>query len=151
MSIIVFMDGVLRTETRVPIFEGIYLYKSLNENTTITLACDDQEEAQRWCLEHKLKDVDGFISNKSIGEYDNKDWLKIQSQLATGPVYMVITSDLELAKTCIENGVRVFLFLHPIYLSAKFRPDGRSGRKSWDALVEELDRQLELKMEDKRL
>lgn len=151
MSIIVFMDGVLRTETRVPIFEGIYLYRSLNENTTVTLACDDQEEAQRWCKEHKLKDVDGFISNKSIGEYDNKNWLKVQHQMASGPVYMVITADVDLAKTCLENGVRAFLFLHPIYLSAKFRPDGRSGRKSWDDLVGELDKQLELKLEDKRL
>lgn len=151
MSIIVFMDGVLRTETRVPIFEGIYLYKSLNENTTITLACDDAEEAQRWCKEHKLKDVDGFISNKSVGDYENKSWLKIQSQMAAGPIYMVVTADIDLAKTCLENGVKVFLFIHPIYLSAKFRPDGRSGRKSWDALVGELDKQLELKVEDKRL
>lgn len=151
MSIIVFMDGVLRTETRVPISEGIYLYKSLNVNTTVTLACDDQDEAVRWCKEHKLNDVDGFISNKSVANFENKNWLKIQQQMSQGPLYMVITADLELAKTCIENGVRVFLFLHPIYLSAKFRPDGRTGRKSWDALVEELDRQLELKVEDKRL
>lgn len=151
MSIIVFMDGVLRTETRVPIFEGIYLYKSLNENTTVTLACDDLADGQRWCKEHKLKSVDGFITNDSVGNYENKDWLKIQSQMAASPVYMVVTADLELAKTCLENGVKVFLFLHPVYLNAKFRPDGRSGRKSWDALVQELDKQLELKIEDKRL
>jgi len=151
VSIIVFMDGVLRTETRVPISEGIYIYKSLNVNTTITLACDDQEEAARWCKEHKINDVDGFISNKSVGDYENKDWLKIQGQMSTAPLYMVITSDFELAKTCLENGVRVFLFISPTYLSAKFRPDGRVGRKSWDALVNELDKQLELKVEDKRL
>lgn len=151
MSIIVFMDGVLRTETRVPISEGIYLYKSLNMNTTVMLACDNQEEAARWCIEHKLDDVDGFISNKSVANYENRDWLKIQSQMSAAPIYMVITSDLDLAKTCLENGVRVLSFIHPIYLSAKFRPDGRSGRKSWDALVGELDKQLELKMEDKRL
>lgn len=151
MSIIVFMDGVLRTETRVPISEGIYLYKSLNMNTTVMLACDNQEEAARWCIEHKLNDVDGFISNKSVANYENRDWLKIQSQMAAAPIYMVITSDLDLTKTCLENGVRVLSFIHPIYLSAKFRPDGRSGRKSWDALVGELDKQLELKMEDKRL
>lgn len=151
MSIIVFMDGVLRTETRVPITEGIYLYKSLNVNTTVTLACDDQEEAERWCKEHNIKEVDGFLSNKSVADFENKDWLKIQKQMSSSPLYMVITSDIDLAKTCLENGVKVFLFLHPIYLSAKFRPDGRSGRKSWDALIEELDHQLELKMEDKRL
>lgn len=151
MSIVVFMDGVMRTETRVPIFEGIYLYRSLNENTTVTLACDDLAEADRWCKEHKIKDVDGFIPNSAIGNYENKDWLKVQHQMASGPVYMVITSDMDLAKICLENGVRVFLFLHPIYLSAKFRPDGREGRKSWAAIKDELDKQLELKTEDKRI
>jgi len=151
VSIIVFMDGVLRTDTRVPIFEGLYTYRSFNDNTTVVLACDDAVEAERWCKEHKLKDVDGFVSNASVGDYENKDWLKVQHQMASGQVYMVVTADLDLAKTCLENGVKVFLFVHPVYLSAKFRPDGRSGRKSWDALVEELDKQLELRLEDKRL
>ena len=151
MSIIVFMDGVLRTETRVPIVDGIYIYRSLNENTTVMLACDDQEEANRWCKEHKLSSVDGFLSDSLVGKYENKNWLKVQTHMASSPLYMVITSDVDLAKTCLENGVRVFLFLSPTYLSAKFRPDGRDGRKSWDALVGELDKQLELRLEDKRL
>lgn len=151
MSIIVFMDGVLRTETRVPIFEGIYLYKCLNDQTTVVIACDDLQDAQRWCKEHKLKDVDGFISNDSVANYENKNWLKIKHQLQSAPVYMVITSDVDLAKTCLENGIKSLLFVHPIYLNARFRPDGGPGKKSWDALVQELDTQLELKLEDKRL
>jgi len=151
VSIIVFMDGVLRTETRVPIVDGIYLYKSLNVNTTVMLACDDHDEAARWCREHKLDDVDGLLSDKLVANYENKSWLKVQQHMATAPLYMVITADIDLATTCLENGVKVLLFLHPTYLSAKFRPDGRTGRKSWDALIGELDTQLELKMEDKRL
>ena len=69
MAIVVFMDGVMRSETRVPIFEGVSLYKSLNVNGTVMLAVDDAEEAARWCKEHKLTDLDGFISNKTVGEY----------------------------------------------------------------------------------
>jgi hypothetical protein len=145
------MDGVLRTETRVPIFEGLYLYKSLNDNTSVFLACDDLADGKRWAKEHRLKAVDGFITNADVGDYENKDWLKVQHQMASGPIYMVVTADIELAKTCIENGVKAFLFLHPIYLSAKFRPDGRTGKKSWADLVEELDKQLELRLDDKRL
>lgn len=141
----------MRSETRVPIFEGISLYKSLNVNGTVMIACDDQDEAMRWCKENKLTEFDGFISNKTVGEYENKDLLKVQHQLAAGPLHLVITADLELAKTLLEKGIKTLLFLHPIYLNAKFRPDGREGRKSWAAVVEELDRQIDLMKDDNRL
>lgn len=145
------MDGVLRSDNKVPIYEGISLYKSLNANGTVMLACDDAEDAARWCKEHNLKDVDGFISNASIGEYEDKDLLKVQHQQAQGPLHLVVTSNVELAVKLLESGVKTLLFLSPIYLSAKFRPDGREGRKSWEALVGELDRQVDLMMGDKRL
>lgn len=145
------MDGVLRSNSRVPIYEGLSLYKSLNVNGTVMLACDDGEEAARWCKEHNLKDVDGFISNSTIGEYEDKNLLKVQHQQSQGPLHLVVTSDVELAVKLLENGVKTLLFLNPIYLSAKFRPDGREGRKSWDALVGELDRQVDLMLGDKRL
>ena len=66
------MDGVLRSSSKIPIYEGVSLYKSLNVNGSVFLACDDQEEAQRWCKEHKLDDIDGFISNKTVGEYEHE-------------------------------------------------------------------------------
>lgn len=141
----------MRSETRVPIFEGVSLYKSLNVNGTVMLACDDQEEAARWCKEHKLTDLDGFISNKTVGEYENKDLLKVQHQQAAGPVHLVITADVDLAKQLLEKGVKTLLFLHPIYLNAKFRPDGRTGVRSWGDLVGELDRQVDLMKDDNRL
>jgi len=146
-----FLDGVLRSDTKTPIYEGVSLYKALNVNGLVTLACEDQEEAQRWCKEHKLNDVDGFISNKSVGEYPDKDFLKIQHQQASGPLHMVVTADMDLAVKCLEHGIKTLLWLHPVYLNAKFRPDGRDGRKSWDAVVSELDRQVQLKLEDDRL
>lgn len=151
MSIVLFMDGVLRTDTKVPIFEGIYLYRALSADSTVLLACEDEQEALRWCKEHKINDVDGFIGDSKVTAADGKDWLKVQLQQAAGRVYFVITSNMELAKTCLENGVKVLNFLHPVYLSPKFRPDGREGRRSWDAVVGELDKQLNMLVEDERL
>jgi len=151
VAIVIFMDGVMRSESKIPIYEGISLYKSLNVNGTVMLACDDQEEAARWCKEHKLTGIDGFISNKTVGEYEDKDFLKIQHQQSNGPLHMVIVSDIDLAKKCLQNGIKTLLWLHPVYLSPKFRPDGRTGRKSWDDLVGELDRQVELMAEDDRI
>lgn len=137
--------------SKVPIFEGISLYKALNVNGIVSLACEDQEEAARWCKEHKLTDVDSFISNKTVGEYPDKDLLKVRHQQSSTPIHLVITADVELAKVLMENGVKTLLFLHPIYLNAKFRPDGRDGRKSWGELVAELDRQVDLMKDDPRL
>lgn len=151
MAIIVFMDGVLRSDSRVPIFEGLALYKSLNATGTVKIACDDAEEAARWCKEHKLSDNDGFVSDSSVGEYKDKDLLKVQHVQAQGPLHLVITADVDLATRLLEKGVKTLLFLHPIYFNAKFRPDGREGRKSWDDLVGELDRQVNMLMGDKRL
>jgi hypothetical protein len=145
------MDGVIRSENKVPIYEGLSLYKSLNVNGTVMLACDDQDEAVRWCKSHNLKEVDGFISNATVGEYENKDMLKVQHQQSQGPLHLAVTADVDLAVKLLENGIKTILFLNPIYFSAKFRPDGRSGRKSWDALVGELDRQVDLMLDDKRL
>ena len=141
----------MRSENKIPIFEGISLYKSLNANGLVMIACEDADEAARWCKEHKLDDVDGFISNKTVGEYENKNFLKIQHQRASGPLHMVVLADVDLAKKCLENGIKTLLWIHPIYLSAKFRPDGRTGRKSWDDLVKEYEHQIDLKMKDKRL
>ena len=150
MAIVLFLDGVMRSNSKVPIYEGISLYKALNANGSVFLACDDQEEALRWCKEHKLIDVDGFISNKTVGEYEDKDFLKIQHQQASGPLHMAVMADVNLATKCMQNGIKTLLWLHPVYQSAKFRPDGRTGRKSWDELVGELDRQVDMMLEDDR-
>jgi len=142
----------MRSKTnKVPIYEGVSLYKALNANGSVFLAVDDQEEALRWCKEHKLTDVDGFISNKTVGEYEDKDYLKIQHQQASGPLHMVVLADVDLATKCLQNGIKALLWLHPVYQSAKFRPDGRVGRKSWGELVGELDRQVDMMLEDDRL
>ena len=104
------MDGVLRSSNKIPIYEGVSLYKSLNVNGSVFLACDDQEEAQRWCKEHKLDDIDGFISNKTVGDYEDKDFLKVQHQQASGPLFMVILADVDLATKCVAQGIKTLLF-----------------------------------------
>lgn len=151
MAIIIYMDGVMRSDQRVPIYEGIALYKSLNVNGIVMLAVDDEAEAARWCKEHKLNELDGFISDKTVGEYEDKEFLKTQHLQSSSPVYLAITSNVDLATKLLENGVKTLLFLHPVYLNAKFRPDGRTGRKSWDDLVAELDKQVDMSLEDNRL
>jgi hypothetical protein len=152
VAIVVFLDGVMRSPTsKVPIYEGISLYKALNVNGMVAVACDDEAEAQRWCKEHKLTDVDVIISNKTVGEYEDKDFLKIQHQQSTGPLHFVVLADVDLATKCMQNGIKTLLWLHPVYQSPKFRPDGREGRKSWGELVGELNRQIDMQLEDDRL
>lgn len=151
MSILLFMDGVVRTETGVPIFEGLTVYHALNKLGPVFLACKDEKEAERWCREHKMTDVDGYYGDDRFAKFDDKAWAKIQYLQAQGQVYLVITADLTLAKRCLENGVKCLVSLYPKYLSPKFRPDGREGQKAWGDIVGELDKQLELLHGDDRV
>ena len=62
-----------------------------------------------------------------------------------------VLSNLRLSKKLLEHGFRVLLFLDPVYLDHKFRPDSREGRKSWADIQAEIDRQTDLLLEDKRV
>jgi len=55
-----------------------------------------------------------------------------------------------LAKKLLEFGFRVLMFLDPVYLDHKFRPDTRTGIKSWSDIKAEIEKQQDLYLEDKR-
>lgn len=151
MSIIIFLDGVIRNETKTPIFEGISLYRALNADATVVFAVSDEEEATKWCLQHKFQDVDGYIDDSKVKTKEDKNFAKIEHIRSAGTVFFVVTADVDLAKKCLEHGIRTLLFIHPIYMSHKFRPDSRTGVKSWSEIESELDKQIEMLAEDKRI
>jgi hypothetical protein len=43
------------------------------------------------------------------------------------------------------------MFLHPVYMDEKFRPDGRQGAKSWAKIKSEIISQQETYVEDHRV
>jgi hypothetical protein len=152
MSVVVFVDGIMRrVRDQSIIMEGVALYKSLNETNRVILVCDDAERTSVWLktnnLAKKLDDIVAVVDTP----LDNPNLLTIETIRSKGKIDYVVTEDTELARQLIEVGIPVLVFLNPRYTRPEFRPDGREGKKSWEIITEELDRQQGLYSEDPRL
>jgi hypothetical protein len=152
MSVVVFVDGIMRRERdQSIIMEGVALYKSLNETNRVILICEDAERTDIWLktnnLAKKLDDIVGIVDTP----LDRPKLLTVESIRSKGKIDYVVTEDTELARQLIEVGVPVLVFLNPRYTRPEFRPDGREGKKSWVDINEELDRQQGLYDDDTRL
>ena len=150
MAIVMFVDGVLRSETGSPIYQGLALYRMFNEDVRVVLLTDDRDKTHRWLLEHKINKFDDLVDQNVPGVIDDPDFEQVKYCRSQGKVELVVTGDTDLAKKLLEIGLDTLLFLHPSYLRPEFRPDGRQGMRSWAAIEEEMDKQIEMLREDPR-
>lgn len=149
MAVLMYVDGVLSNKG-IAIKDGLALYRTLQEKMAIILLCEDKEKTDRWLKENKLMKTDNIVDNKIPGVLDDIKFRQAEWCRSQGPVDYVVTSDLDLGKKLLEFGFRVLLFLDPVYLDHKFRPDTRTGVKSWSDIQAELDKQQDLYLEDPR-
>jgi hypothetical protein len=145
-----FIDGVLRnTVTNAPIPQGMSLYRTFKEKGRVVLLGNHKAKDDRWLRENKTNLVDDLIAtdlNLADPEFD-----LVMSCRGSGPVEMVITADPELAAKLLNVGVTTVMFLHPVYITEKFRPDSRQGAKPWKSIKDEIVRQQETYVEDHRV
>ena len=146
-----FVDGVLRSHTGSPNRQGMYLYRTLREYTQVFLLCSNKARDDRWLKENKINLVDDLVGEDIPLSIDWLEWRQVEYCRGRGQVDYVITSDPKLAAKLLEAGVTSLLFLQPIYISEKFRPDSSEGRKSWAQIQDEIVRQQELYVEDHRV
>ena len=146
-----FVDGVLRSESGSPIYQGLALYRMFNEDVRVILLTDEREKTNRWLLEHKINKFDDLIDRNVPGVLEDPDIEQVKYVRSQGKVELVVTSDTELAKKLLEIGLDTLLFLHPTYLRPEFRPDGRQGMKAWADIENEIDKQIEMIKEDPRV
>lgn len=151
MAILMFVDGVLRSHTGSPNRQGMYLYRTLREHTQVFLLCSNKARDDRWLKENKVNIVDDLVGEDIPLSIDWLEWRQVEYCRGRGQVDYVITSDPKLATKLLESGVTSLLFLQPIYISEKFRPDSNEGRKSWAQIQDEIVRQQELYVEDHRV
>ena len=150
MAVLLYVDGVLSNKG-VAIKDGLALYRTLQEKMAVILLCDDKEKTDRWLKENKLMKTDNIVDSKVPGVVDDVKFRQAEWCRSQGPVEYVVTADVDLAKKLIEYGFRTLLFLDPVYLDHKFRPDTREGRKSWSEVQAELDKQQDMYLEDPRV
>lgn len=152
MAIVMFVDGVLRNKlNNAPIYQGLALYRMFNEDVRVVLLCDDRDKTNRWLLEHKINKLDDLIDHRVPGVVANPELEQVKYCRSQGKMELVVTANVELAKGLLEEGIDSLLFLHPNYLRPEFRPDGRQGMRSWAAIEEEIDKQIEMMKEDPRV
>ena len=151
MAIVMFVDGVLRHNSNSPIYAGMALYRMFSEDMRVVLLSEEKEKTHRWLLEHKVNTYDDLVDSTAPGILENPELERVKVCRSQGKVGLGVTANVELAKELLEQGIDTLLFLHPNYLRPEFRPDGRQGVRSWKAIEEEMDKQMEMLKEDPRV
>ena len=151
MSVLIFLDGVLRKHTdKSPIFEGLNLYKGMNEVNRVVVLTEDKEKAEVWFKSNTLNaKLDDIVGPSTIVS-DNPRLQQVLDNQSKGKVELVVTDDSDLAKDLLELGITTLVFISPKYSRPEFRPDAKEGVKSWLNIIDELDRQQGLYSEDPR-
>lgn len=152
MSVLIFLDGVLRKSfDKSPIFEGLNMYKGMNEVNRVVILTDDKEKADIWFKKNTINaKLDDIVGPSPIAS-DNPELQQVLDCQAKGKIDFVVTSNSDLAKDLLERGITTIVFLNPRYTRPEFRPDAREGVKSWEKIIEELDRQQGLYVDDPRV
>lgn len=153
MATLMFIDGVLRNPvTNAPILQGMSLYRILKEKGRVLLLCTDKYKDDRWLRENKVNLVDDLVGLEMTA---GVEWPALrQVEYCRGQqsgAELVITSDPALAAKLLEIGLTTLMFMHPVYMAEKFRPDGKRGAKSWEKIKSEIISQQETYVEDHRV
>lgn len=148
-----FIDGVLRNATGAPIYQGLGIYKLLQEANKIYLFSENKDRDERWLRENKMwKNTDDLIGPEIAPNDPDLHFRQVMHCRGLGGGFeMAVTADPELSARLLEKGVTTLMLLHPIYIDEKFRPDGRTGIKSWNDIKAEIERQQDQLAEDHRL
>ena len=56
-----FVEGVLRSQKGGPIYQGLALYKLLNENNKVILLCENKTKDDIWLRQHKINKLDDLV------------------------------------------------------------------------------------------
>lgn len=151
MALVMYVDGVLRHRSGTPIRENMALYRALKEIYKIFLVCDDKAKTDRWLKENKIKNVDDLIDS-NVPEFSTNLMVSQAEYVRShGKVDLVFTADAEVAEELLARGFRTMFVLDPYYLDPASRPDSGVGRKTWNQIKAEIDRQQELFLEDPRV
>lgn len=151
MSVLMFVDGVLRSNTGAPIYQGLAIYRLFNHNNRVILLCKDKSKDDRWLREHKINKLDDLIDRSIPSMTDFPEWRQVEYCRGQGPIDLVMTSDPVLAQKLLEVGITALVFMQPSYITEKFRPDSREGRKTWEDIQNEIRKQQDDLLEDPRI
>jgi len=151
VTFLMFVDGVLRSHTGSPIYQGLGLYRMLVENNRVVLLCEDKKADDVWLKQHKINKLDDLIGRDIPFMTDDPTYRQVEYCRGQGPVEAVITSDPELVNKLLTVGITAIGFFHPSYIKEEFRPDSRQGIRTWASISEEIANQQDSIKDDPRI
>lgn len=139
MTILVALEGVLKTEQGDPIPEGLKLYRSLLPNYRIVIVSDSDMLVTEYWL--KTNFVTGYadILDKSHA-YPGMSLRErqITHERLQGKVEFLIEADADVCAMALKMGVPSLYFATPKFVRT------RREVKRWELLTDELQRQKEM-------
>lgn len=150
------LDGVLRqphSQSSIP--AGVALYRALVEKAGLALVTDGGDEAalEHWLRSNNLVDHDYLILRRLTDpEEPGRRRVEQLNRLRTaGPVDLLVEADPEAARAAVADGVPTMYFVHPAYARPEHLPGDRRLPTPWAALLDEEQRQQDIKTNDTRL
>ena len=150
MAVLMYVDGVI-SKNGIAIKDGLGLFRTIKEKLAVILLCEDKTKTEYWLKQNGVMTLDNIIDYTATTPTEDMDYRLAEWCRSQGTIDYVVTANTDLATKLLESGFRVLLFLDPVYIDYRHRPDSTNGRKSWIELNAELDRQVEMLLDDPRL
>lgn len=150
--------SVLRTPaSETPSQLGTLIYYSLREHCRIVLTADG--DASDKLVDGHWLGVYGFNAHQLVSYPAHYEEIKpsrlhqirrLQSSGFGGDLIAVETNPA-IVEELLYNGIPSMLVIEPQYFSPRHRPDFAGEKKSWDSMVDEVERQNIMKANDTRV
>jgi len=150
VAVLMYVDGVI-SKNGIAIKDGLGLFRTIKEKLAVVLLCEDKAKTEYWLKQNGVMTLDNIVDYTATTPTEDMDYRLAEWCRSQGTIDYVVTSNTDLATKLLESGFRVLLFLDPVYIDHRHRPDSTNGRKSWIELNAELDRQVEMLLDDPRL
>ncbi len=126
MTVLIDVEGVLRTDTGDPVQSVELIVRSMLEDLRVVF-CSEEESAENYLARQKL---DKFVQVRKQSTLE-----ALADERTLGHVDVVITADTEVAKSIARQGVSVFLCASSTVVDPRYKPE----RKAWGDIVKEAE------------
>lgn len=147
MQILVDLDGVIRGQDDEPIRNGILMYAALASYNRVTIMSPmPQRDTIDWMDMNKVVDYDAIVDDSvRLPDEDLKQRQVNYARASGGGIDILITNDPALWAYAFDLGITCVMFGAPKYTRTENRPDAPKKVRSWDAILESVEKQNALK------
>jgi hypothetical protein len=143
MTVLIALNGVLRSDANTPIREGRMLYDALVSDYRVVIMADETtEKTEHWLVQYGVKGYAGLLTpSVMLTDEDPLRPRQIATARSLGRVDLVVDANPVVVEHCLDIEVPALLFAHPKTSKPEWRPDG--ARRTWDEITTLLEKQRE--------